>query len=77
MEIKFIKYIPRWAIYLIHRNNIVREKMSKFVSGIEKLDPKYQVSLQKKIFSVIDQMIFFTYDFQLSKQIDFYLIRSS
>ncbi len=54
MEIKFNKFIPKWAINIIQRNNFVREKMSKFVSGIEKLDIKYQLSLQKKIFSVID-----------------------
>ena len=54
MEIKFKRKIPKWAINIVQRNNFVREKMSKFASGIEKLDIKYQLSLQKKIFSVID-----------------------
>lgn len=53
MEIKFNKYIPKWAINMLHRNNMVREKMSKFVSGVEKLDIKYQLSRQKKIFNVM------------------------
>ena len=54
MEMKFSKYIPEWAIHIIQRNNIVREKMSKFVGGIEKLNVLYHLSLQRKIFSFID-----------------------
>jgi len=53
MEIKFNKYIPKWAINILQRNNMVREKMSKFVSGVEKLDIKYLLSRQKKLFNVM------------------------
>jgi len=54
MEIKFNKHIPDWAIHIVQRNNFVREKMSKFASGIEKLNVPYHLSLQKKIFNIID-----------------------
>lgn len=54
MEIKFNKYIPYWAINIVQTNNFVREKMSKYVSGIEKLNIPYHLSLQKKIFNIID-----------------------
>jgi len=54
MEIKFNKYVPEWAINIVQRDNFVREKMSKFVIGIDKLNIPYHFSLQKKIFSIID-----------------------
>ena len=54
MEIKFSNYIPKWAINTVKRNNIVREKMSKFVSGIEKVNTPYHLSAQEKIFSIVD-----------------------
>ncbi|MFX1500042.1 MAG: VTC domain-containing protein [Promethearchaeota archaeon] len=54
MEIKFINFIPKWAFNIMQRNNIVRENMSKFISGVEKLDTQYQLTMQKKIFSIID-----------------------
>ena len=53
MEIKFNKFIPKWAINIFQRNSVAYEKMSKFVSGIEKFDMNYRVSLQKKIFTFI------------------------
>lgn len=36
MEIKFNSFIPKWAINLLQRNDIIQQKMSKFASGLER-----------------------------------------
>lgn len=54
MEIKFTNYIPEWAINIVKRNNLIREKISKFANGIEKVNVPYHLSMQKKIINIID-----------------------
>ena len=71
MEIKFNKYIPKWAINIVQRNNFVREKMSKFVSGVEKLDIINKFYQQNKIFNIIDQMSVLYIKFSIIQKIDF------
>ena len=36
MEIKFNSFIPKWAVNVLQRNNIIQQKMSKFASGLER-----------------------------------------